>query len=184
MALMPLVNSLKQFLSDLTAFYLKAQGYSWNVEGENFTEYHELFKKIYLTSYSEVDPTGEYIRIYDSYAPSDMEIFTALSQIKSKPLPSTDATGMALDLYEGNKILLMDLKDIYNNGSTVNEQGLLNFVATLIRAHQQWDWQLRSSLKNVVETEIQKPNENIGLNAQGINMSNDLFSADGSPKTI
>ena len=175
MQFMPLINSLKQWLSDLTAFYLKAHGYHWNVEGENFSEYHELFGEIYSSAYNEVDPTGEYIRVYDAYAPSDMNIFLALSQIKSKPLASTDAIGMAQDLYDANKILLMDLKDVFNNGSSNNEQGLLNFIAAVIQEHQKWDWQLRSSIKDVEETEVAPVNENIGMNAEGMNMENDMF---------
>ena len=177
MQYMPLVNSLKQWLADLTAFYLKAHGYHWNVEGDDFAQYHELFGEIYSSAYNEVDPTGEYIRVYDEYAPSDMNIFLAQAQIKSKPLSSTDPVTMAQDLYNDNKILLMDLKDVFNNGNTNNEQGLLNFIAAVIQEHQKWEYQLRSSIKEVEEPEIEMENENIGMNAQGMNMMNDMFKA-------
>ena len=71
----------------------------------------------------------------------------------------------------------MDLKDVFNNGNTNNEQGLLNFIAAVIQEHQKWEYQLRSSIKEVEEPEIEMENENIGMNAQGMNMMNDMFKA-------
>jgi DNA-binding ferritin-like protein len=41
------------FASEFT-FYLKAHFFHWNVEGENFYQYHKLFGKIYDETKSNV----------------------------------------------------------------------------------------------------------------------------------
>jgi DNA-binding ferritin-like protein len=40
-------NAAKIAFATSFSFYLKAHNFHWNVEGEDFLEYHDLFGKIY-----------------------------------------------------------------------------------------------------------------------------------------
>jgi len=63
-----LVQAMKKSLADTFAFYLKAQGFHWNVEGPNFPQYHALFDTIYNEVYGSIDQFAEEIRSLDAYA--------------------------------------------------------------------------------------------------------------------
>ena len=38
-----IAGCLQQLLADVVGMYHKAHGYHWNVEGQDFSQYHSLF---------------------------------------------------------------------------------------------------------------------------------------------
>ena len=77
-----LSDTLKQFLATTFAYYLKAHYFHWNVEGPDFVQLHELFSNIYEDAFGAIDPTAEYIRTEEEYAPGSFERFQELSLIQ------------------------------------------------------------------------------------------------------
>ena len=51
-----LVQTLKVLLANTVLMKYKAQGYHWNVQSDDFPQYHELFGKIYDSMDGAVDP--------------------------------------------------------------------------------------------------------------------------------
>jgi starvation-inducible DNA-binding protein len=76
-----LIKALKISFASEFSFYLKAQYFHWNVEGENFQQYHELFGGIYEEVYGSIDDFAENIRKAGSYTPGSFERFSMLSKI-------------------------------------------------------------------------------------------------------
>ena len=70
-----LSDLLKQFLASTYAYTVKTQMFHWNVEGPDFAQMHKFFQEIYEDAYGAVDPTAEYIRSLDEYAPGSFERF-------------------------------------------------------------------------------------------------------------
>ena len=64
-----LAENLKVLLASVNSLSIKAQNFHWNVEGDNFPQYHEYFGNFYEEVYSAVDKIAEYIRTLDSYSP-------------------------------------------------------------------------------------------------------------------
>jgi starvation-inducible DNA-binding protein len=64
-----LVAALQNLLGNEYLMYYKAHTYHWNVEGIEFSQYHEFFGELYEDVYGAVDPTAENIRQLDVYAP-------------------------------------------------------------------------------------------------------------------
>lgn len=143
---MDLIQLLRGLLADVVTIYFRAQGYHWNVEGQDFSQYHALFAEIYEDIYGSIDPIAENIRKLDAYAPFTLSGFVAARSIEDTKVNPTPAD-MARDLFAANAQLLKVLDACFAQANDDNQQGIANFLAERIDMHQKWAWQLRSSLK-------------------------------------
>lgn len=141
----PLVGALYTLLSETTAFYLKAHGAHWNVVGENFSQYHELFEEIYEDVHASLDPIAESLRKLNSPAPAEIKDLAGM--VNSAPRAEDyEAESLAADLYAANEKLLENIMVAFKVASDANQQGIANFLAERQDMHQKWSWQLRASL--------------------------------------
>jgi len=140
-----LADSLKILLATNFAYYLKAQGFHWNVEGPDFGQLHKFFQKIYEDAYSAIDPTAEYIRYLGEYSPASFERFSELTEISGQTkIPR--ARLMLEELLANNDQMLDLLNRCFAEANDANEQGIANFVAERLSAHGKYRWQLTSYL--------------------------------------
>ena len=141
-----LADSLKTLLATNFAYYLKAQGFHWNVEGPYFGELHDFFQAIYEDAYSALDPTAEYIRYLGEYSPASLERFSELTEIAGQTkIPR--ARLMLEELYVNNDQMLDLLNRCFAEANNDNQQGIANFIAERLSAHGKYRWQLTSYLK-------------------------------------
>ena len=154
----PLVGSLYTLLSQTTAFYLKAHGAHWNVTGEHFSAYHELFEEIYTDVHASLDPIAENLRKLNSPAPAELKDLAEMANETSRS-EGYDAEALAADLYAANEKLIENIMVAFKAATDLNEQGTANFLAERQDKHKKWSWQLRASLapeaegQNEAETE-------------------------------
>lgn len=141
-----LVNALKEVLADEYSLYFKAKGYHWNVEGLQFVQFHSLFSDIANDVYNATDPTAEYIRALQAYAPFKMSRFLELSSVQETDI-STDCHAMVADLLAATEQITTCVNQALVLALAANEQGIANFLAERDSAHKKWAWQLRSTLK-------------------------------------
>ena len=137
---------MKKALADTYAMYLKTQNYHWNVEGFNFAQYHEFFGSIYAELGDAIDPMAEEIRTLDTYAPASFTRFLELTDIEDE-MTVPDASEMCRRLLADNTKVLNTLDYCFKMAETLNKQGLVDFIAGRIDAHEKHGWMLRSSLK-------------------------------------
>jgi starvation-inducible DNA-binding protein len=149
---MSLSEELKGLLADVIAFSFKAQGYHWNVEGDDFPQFHAFFGDIYEDVEGSIDPIAENIRKVGEYAPFRLTRFIELTSIPETNVTS-DHEDMTMDLYMSNKIVIEKLYSAFNAASLENKQGVANFISERIDMHEKWDWQLRVTSKPEVEVE-------------------------------
>ena len=64
-----LADNLKVLLATSYAFVIKAQNFHWNVEGDDFPQWHGFLGDLYEDVYGAVDLLAENIRKLDAYAP-------------------------------------------------------------------------------------------------------------------
>jgi len=141
-----LINSLKVLLSDAVTFYFKAHGYHWNVEGDDFPQYHEFFAEIYEDVYGSIDPIAENIRKCGEYAPFKLERFIEYRTILDSNV-TPEEVDMSADLYNSNNQVLASLYGAFAAASAQNRQGIMNFLADRIDQHEKWMWQLGVIIK-------------------------------------
>ena len=142
-----LADDLKILLASNFAYYLKAHAFHWNVEGPDFGELHKFFQEIYEDAFSALDPTAEYIRYLDEYAPGSFERFQELSTIKDQTkIPR--ARLMIEELLANTQQMIDILNTCFASAETENQQGIADFVSQRIGQHGKYYWQLRSYLKD------------------------------------
>ena len=141
-----LADSLKTLLATNFAYYLKAQGFHWNVEGPDFSELHAFFQEIYEDAYSALDPTAEYIRYLGEYSPASLERFSELTEISGQT--KIPRARLMLEELKANNDQMIDLLNrCFAEANDNNEQGIANFIAERLSAHGKYRWQLTSYLK-------------------------------------
>ena len=142
-----LSNDLKTMLATQYAYVVKAQFFHWNVEGPHFVDLHKLFGKIYEDVYGAIDPTAEYIRTLDDYAPGSFERFSELSQIQGQTkVPKSRL--MIQELLADNQTMIDLLNTVFQSAQQEKQEGIANFIAERIDAHGKHGWMLRSLLRD------------------------------------
>ena len=138
---------LKKLLASEYAFVIKAQFFHWNVEGPDFVQLHQLFNMIYDDVYGAIDPTAEYIRTLDDYAPGSFERFAELSEISGQTRVPR-ARLMIEELLADSEKMIALLNQCFDAAESEDQQGIANFIAERIDAHGKHGWMLRSFLRD------------------------------------
>jgi starvation-inducible DNA-binding protein len=128
------------------AFYLKAHGFHWNVEGSDFYEFHLIFERIYSEVYDSIDTFAEELRAARIYAPASFTQLDDLSLVECQegvPL----AMSMAQELLADSDACAEMFRMAFDAAEQMGDHGLSNFLADRQDAHKKHSWMLRSSLK-------------------------------------
>jgi starvation-inducible DNA-binding protein len=141
-----LVDSLKVLLGSTFSFYVKIHGFHFNIEGDNFPQYHAFLGDFYADVYGSIDPVGEYIRTLNSYTPGSLTRFAELTIIQDQ-LKVPRAELMMAELAEDNAKIIDLLNTCFAAAEEENKQGIANFIAERLDAHEKHAWMLRSILK-------------------------------------
>lgn len=142
-----LTDNLKILLASCYSFVIKAQQFHWCVEGPDFPQYHEFFGDIYEDVYgNSIDQVAEYIRILGGYTPGSFTRMNELSIIEDQ-LKIPRAQLMLQELHDDNTKIINLLNTCFESAEQENKQGIMDFLASRLDAHEKWSWQLRSTLK-------------------------------------
>jgi starvation-inducible DNA-binding protein len=143
-----LVDLLKTLLGTQFAYYSKVHGFHWNIESPDFYQYHTFFQAIYEDAYSAIDPTAEYLRSLQEYAPGSLERFLELSVIPGQSKVPR-ARLMIEELLANSETMVELLNQCFAAATKENKQDIANFIAERLSQTNKFAWQLRSSLKAV-----------------------------------
>ena len=142
-----LTESLKTVLSNSVTMYFVAQGFHWNVEGPDFSQYHSLFADIYEDVYSAIDPLAEDVRKLGEYAPYTLSKFSDLRTVEPKDV-KPEPKAMAKELLRINDALIESVNKAFKEAEKSGEQGIMDFLAGRDDQHKKWRWQLTASTKS------------------------------------
>ena len=138
---------MKQLLADNIALAFKAQGYHWNVESDDFHQFHEFFGEIYEDFHGATDTYAEWVRMLKAYSPYRIADFFDLSSI-GEPVIVGDPQPMLSDLYDEMEKHIEDLKNAGSIANQMRENGLMDFLAARQTAAQKWCWQIHASMED------------------------------------
>lgn len=142
-----LAEMLKKLLATEFAFYLKAHGFHWNVEGPDFGELHVFFGRLAEEVYeNSIDRTAEFIRTLDEYSPASFERYSQLS-VLTEQTKIPRARLMLEELNNDNGQVIGLLNDCFRAAAEENQEGIANFIAERLDAHGKHGWMLRAYLK-------------------------------------
>ena len=144
-----LVAALKILMANQTFMYFKVHTYHWNIEGIEFSQYHEFYGDLYIDIYNSVDPTAEQIRALNEYTPvsiSELYNYKTIEENSSRvDLISDQLATLIVD----NDKVIESLNKVFALATTANKQGLCNFIADRLDTHAKHGWMLRASAKNI-----------------------------------
>lgn len=141
-----LVAALRVAQANTFIMYFKLHSYHWNIEGIEFSQYHEFFGDIYEDVFGAIDPLSENLRKLQVAAPkSIMEMYDYKTIIEDSEVPELE--GMLANALAANNEVLASLNKAYTLGEQQHKYGLCNFLADRIDTHEKHGWQLRASLK-------------------------------------
>lgn len=144
-----LTAAVRLALGNTFFMYFKAHSYHWNVEGIEFSQYHDFFGDLYDEVYGAVDPTAENLRKLGAYAPiSIMELYNYKTVIEDSVMPVV-LSSMLINLIAANNEVISAFSKVFDLATAAKEQGLANFSADRMDQHRKHGWQLAASLKKI-----------------------------------
>lgn len=139
-------ENLKILYASSFSFFVKIFGFHHNVEGADFPQYHKFLGDFYEEVYGSLDKIAEYIRTLDSYAPGSLTRFKELTIIEDQiRIPRAEL--MFSELLEDNTKIINLLNVCFSSAEEENQQGIANFIAERLDAHNKHAWMLRSILR-------------------------------------
>jgi starvation-inducible DNA-binding protein len=141
-----LLTQLKMLFADNIALKFKAHGYHWNVESDDFKQYHDFFSDIYEDYDEATDTYAEWLRMLKVYAPYRLTDFFDMSTI-AEPVVVGDPQPMLSDLYMSIEKHIEDLKVAGRLANQASENGLMDFLATRQTMSQKFCWMIRASME-------------------------------------
>ena len=144
-----LIAALRLALGNTFFMYYKTHAYHWNVEGIEFSQYHDFFGDLYDEVYGAVDPTAENLRKLGAYAPiSIMELYNYKTITEDSVMPVL-LTEMLTNLINANNEVYNSFSKVFDLATAAKEQGLANFAADRMDTHRKHGWMLKASLKKI-----------------------------------
>lgn len=131
-------------------FYLRTHACHWNVQGSDFSQYHDLFGSIYQEVYGSIDTFAENIRKLGAVV--DVDNINERSMVNLPDIEDNTAEipVMVEMLLVDNEKLVKLFAMVYKMAEAEGEFGLANFLADRQDAHRKHGWMLKASLKRSI----------------------------------
>lgn len=142
-----LTAALNIAVANTFVMYFKAHSYHWNVEGADFTQYHDFLSDLYTDLHDAVDPTAERIRVIGQYAPHSLKDMLESSTIKEDDDKPSSPREMFTNLLDANKEVVDSLNKVFELATSAKKQGIADFAAGRLDVHDKHAWFLKSLLK-------------------------------------
>ena len=141
-----LIQQLRKVLATNFTLYLKTHMFHWNVEGQDFSEYHGFWGDIYDDLWNQTDTLAEFIRQAGEYAPGSLTVYSQISDVADEEgFPS------AIEMFRKFQVdnqKMIDLYDsLYHIAESNHEHQISNYAADRLAAHKKHAWMVRSFLK-------------------------------------
>ena len=120
--------------------------FHWNVEGQNFSEYHGFWSDVYEDLFDQNDILAEFIRQAGEFAPGSLTVYTQTSDVSDEEgFPS------AIDMFRkfqiDNQKMIALYDHLYHVAESNHEHQISNYAADRLAAHKKHAWMVRSFLK-------------------------------------
>ena len=141
--------AIRVLLANTYFLYVKTHSFHWNVEGIHFTQYHDFLGNVYQDVYGSIDPIAEFLRKLDDYAPKSLDEMFKYKTLNEETTQTADIHAIMLKLLADNEEVIASLNKVFALATAANKQGIADFVAGRIDAHEKHSWFLRASAKKI-----------------------------------
>jgi starvation-inducible DNA-binding protein len=144
-----LVAALKILQANVTFMYYKVHSYHWNVEGIEFSQYHDFYAELYEDIYNSIDPIAENIRKLGEFTPISISELYNFKTVEENNVRVDLIKDQLATLIVDNDKVIESLNKVFALATSANKQGLCNFIADRLDTHAKHGWMLRASAKNI-----------------------------------
>jgi starvation-inducible DNA-binding protein len=144
-----LVAALKILQANVTFMYYKVHSYHWNVEGIEFSQYHDFYAELYEDIYNSIDPIAENIRKLGEFTPISISELYNFKTVEENNVRVDLIKDQLATLIVDNDKVIESLNKVFALATAANKQGLCNFIADRLDTHAKHGWMLRASAKNI-----------------------------------
>jgi len=141
------METLYKLLSDTQAslfvLFQKTWVYHWNVVGDDFKQFHDLFGEQYEAVYEEIDRLTEHMRYLNIKPVPTLSRIVEVSHVREAD-SSLDTMGMVRDLLHCHEIIIGLLNQVSEEAENQKSKSTINLVDDLNEAHGKFVWMLRS----------------------------------------
>lgn len=140
-----IIDELKVALANHIEAALTVQGYHWNIEGLDFSQYHSFFGEVYAEYFDQVDRLAEYVRIIskaEEYVNASVDVVKANKTVKSKIITGSKPKEMVEATIVLNDALTADIASLFKLATEANEQGLADYCAGYLDSLAKLRWKL------------------------------------------
>jgi starvation-inducible DNA-binding protein len=141
------METLYKLLSDTQAslfvLFQKTWVYHWNVVGDDFKQFHDLFGEQYEAVYEEIDRLTEHMRYLNIKPVPTLSRIVEVSHVREAD-STLDTMGMVRDLLHCHEIIIGLLNQVSEEAENQKSKGTINLVDDLNEAHGKFVWMLRS----------------------------------------
>lgn len=149
-----LLDLLKQVVATSYAITVQAHGYHWNIQGEDFNEFHSFFGDIYTDQLEHTDGYAEHIRALGEFAPQGIEFLSEKSLVKES-LVQTDVQSARAGLLASYETFSNLLTEVAQKAESENQLPLQNFLLDKIDGYAKLLWQLKASEETKTKSDIE-----------------------------
>lgn len=145
-----IIDTLKTSLANHMECALTIQGYHWNIEGQNFHQYHEFFKEIYEDLFAQVDVLAEYVRKLTEgveYVNPAMDILIKNRSVAGMLIVGNEYKQMFKAIRVLNNELIEDYSTIFDEATKEKEQGLADWAAGRMDKLKTINWAVEVIIK-------------------------------------
>lgn len=136
-------ESLKDYLANTYALYLKTQNFHWNVKGPEFFALHLLFEKQYKELAEAVDEIAERIVSIGFHVDATFSGFMERSQIhETKKFVTSNQ--MLQELVDGNELISEMGRPLVKHFQDLRDDVSADMIIKRQAAHDKAAWMLRS----------------------------------------
>ena len=144
-----LVAALKILQANATFMYYKIHSYHWNVEGIEFSQFHDFYADLYEDIYNSIDPIAENIRKLGEFTPISISELYNFKTVEENTVRVDLIRDQLATLIVDNDKVIESLNKVFALATAANKQGLCNFIADRLDTHAKHGWMLRASAKNI-----------------------------------
>jgi starvation-inducible DNA-binding protein len=138
-----LPGQLREILGATVCMWYKASAAHWNIEGDNFPQYHAFFGELYEALEAGIDPTAEYIRALGFKTPATIYALLATQPVDTMTEEASLPEMLASITLENMRMLDLLQGGIYFAG-IAGEFAVQNFLQDRLGYHQKLRWMLRA----------------------------------------
>ena len=141
-----IVNNLNKLLANYQVHLQKMKNFYWNVKGDQFFQFRQLFNELKTFADTNIDLIAERIRIFGQAPESKLDFYLKISDIKEAD-ENLQSEIMIRETISDFQALLSYMVDTADAALDIGDIGTQNMIDSFITEMEKYHWKLNACLQ-------------------------------------